>query len=977
MAVLEMRLLTIVTVLSTVKMMVRSDSLSFSHGEDEVEGVGEAGQVVVYRLHTEAPPWEGLTWVQREVSFPGVVTHLTVCLHFRILFLYTDPAILLRVDGTHFAAIYEGNYALFNSKYFWWTQKVAKLRLWRHMCFLMGEEAGVGIEGRYLPGVRQGDQGQPTLFVGSRNLTLGVPAGFTDLTTMGPVGAYYTPPRVFFRKLSEDELLALATCTGVPEGEVLGEEDDNGSGGGEWKIISTHRDETNPRSHHQLHQHLHSHYQHHHRYQEQQPGSSTGASVRRRSWDSDSYEPHNLTGHSSESWPGSPAAGHSSVEEVLGRVEARVVCSPRPTRRYLLVAADRHTYYMAERLCAIYGGTLPPSLTEDMLEATRELMTELPNMMLFAWIKSSGVNSSSCRSVSLQPLEAEALDMSVSCSHLADKLLCQVPWSSPIELRHNGPAGADDLFFLEPRGIEPRFFSPRGRQISSPEPESLALHDYEGALLATATMSTYKPMGRHLWRDAHTNTTKTMVLTVCKQEEFTCNDGWCIPLSSRCNGVNDCGDDSDELCSVLLPLPSSYRADRSPLPRTPLALTAKLVRVHHVDVVNNHITAWLQLNTQWRDGRVLLSQLSETSLDNILPEETVWSPRYSLTNAVFHDRVSYAQHRNSFLVTFASRVTRGKVDCIDGYEGYVYNGSTDAILERQENFMAACICDFDLTNFPFDVHECHINISIINRGTFHSTFEPQSIWIKSEPSTLTLFQASELRYVYQRENGSISTISFRVLLSRQFGAYLLTTFLPCWILGIIGFTTLYFRTSDFSERISVTLSCLIVIAALYSQITFTIPQSSSPKVIDVYFFYFIVRLFKTFAHHSVLYLLENRRKKREERQRVENGEVSTTENGIHEVSERDLDGDTSSEVESTDINTVLELKYVSSISSQKTLAKIPSPAPKKPPPQYDRIFNLAGITWGIGTDFIFISAFSYWILSSRQRVINTFEESLV
>ncbi|XP_037784613.1 uncharacterized protein LOC119580573 [Penaeus monodon] len=75
----------------------------------------------------------------------------------------------------------------------------------------------------------------------------------------------------------------------------------------------------------------------------------------------------------------------------------------------------------------------------------------------------------------------------------------------------------------------------------------------------------------------------------------------------------------------------------------------------------------------------------------------------------------------------------------------------------------------------------------------------------------------------------------------------------------MGFGTLYFKRQDFSDRIGVTLSCLIVIAALFSQITFTIPPSSSPKVIDVYFFYFIVRLFITFAHHGVFAFLRGAR----------------------------------------------------------------------------------------------------------------------
>ena len=50
----------------------------------------------------------------------------------------------------------------------------------------------------------------------------------------------------------------------------------------------------------------------------------------------------------------------------------------------------------------------------------------------------------------------------------------------------------------------------------------------------------------------------------------------------------------------------------------------------------------------------------------------------------------------------------------------------------------------------------------------------------------------------------------------------------------------------------VDLSCLIVIAALFSQITTTIPPSANPKAIDYFFFYQILKLSLVFIHHLLV-----------------------------------------------------------------------------------------------------------------------------
>jgi low density lipoprotein receptor-related protein 5/6 len=37
---------------------------------------------------------------------------------------------------------------------------------------------------------------------------------------------------------------------------------------------------------------------------------------------------------------------------------------------------------------------------------------------------------------------------------------------------------------------------------------------------------------------------------ICSYSEYECSNGYCIPQSQRCDGYNDCSDNSDEYCST-------------------------------------------------------------------------------------------------------------------------------------------------------------------------------------------------------------------------------------------------------------------------------------------------------------------------------------------------------------------------------------------------------------------------------------------
>ena len=66
----------------------------------------------------------------------------------------------------------------------------------------------------------------------------------------------------------------------------------------------------------------------------------------------------------------------------------------------------------------------------------------------------------------------------------------------------------------------------------------------------------------------------------------------------------------------------------------------------------------------------------------------------------------------------------------------------------------------------------------------------------------------------------------------------------------------------YRDRIMVTVSCLIVIATLFSQMTSNMPPSAQPKAVDIFFFFYICRMFLVCLNHTYHYVRKWRREEK-------------------------------------------------------------------------------------------------------------------
>lgn len=190
-----------------------------------------------------------------------------------------------------------------------------------------------------------------------------------------------------------------------------------------------------------------------------------------------------------------------------------------------------------------------------------------------------------------------------------------------------------------------------------------------------------------------------------------------------------------------------------------------------------------------------------------------------------------------------------------------HNG-TEVLLKRTIEYQFQFSCEYDYHLFPFDVQECDIEVSLEPQG--HSCalkWDEANIVVTGNSSTISTYLVAPVRYVV---DPSGDKVVLKLLFTRKFDSHLFNTFLPCVLLCVLSDVSLFFDIDAFTDRITITLSLLIVLASLFAQVATSNPASPNPKLVDVFFFYCILRVSLVFLLHSAI-----ERKKRDLRRKEE------------------------------------------------------------------------------------------------------------
>ncbi|XP_047737925.1 acetylcholine receptor subunit alpha-type acr-7-like [Hyalella azteca] len=335
--------------------------------------------------------------------------------------------------------------------------------------------------------------------------------------------------------------------------------------------------------------------------------------------------------------------------------------------------------------------------------------------------------------------------------------------------------------------------------------------------------------------------------------------GVCIDIKLRCNGEVDCDDSSDEgaACSNILPLPTTYWNKMCPTPAPVIRMRARSLGVNNVIMNNNQIEITLFTDLTWIDSRINFTMLLVGTIYQ-LPDENLtelWRPQLFLDNGGYNNNLNIAK-RTSLLENFYVRTNVTGWNSFHETREAIVNYGTDVEIHYETSYLYTFGCRFDFFSYPFDVQICELQFSL--KKISGSSCQP--VWnevnaILSNRTSIPMYDVDQLRYRIENKK----TLKIVVLLRRKYFSYLLTTFFPCIVLSLLGsLTMISFRLDNFQDRITVTLSLLIVVASLFSQVVATIPTSPSSKCVEIFFFYVILRLAFVFILHTLVDIIITR-----------------------------------------------------------------------------------------------------------------------
>ena len=374
--------------------------------------------------------------------------------------------------------------------------------------------------------------------------------------------------------------------------------------------------------------------------------------------------------------------------------------------------------------------------------------------------------------------------------------------------------------------------------------------------ISTATY----PIGRRKWYMGdpdcnYGNKLKQMTLSQCNFEtEFTCDSGHCIEIGNRCNGNGDCADGSDEEECKMVAVPDSYRNKDSP-PRIKenraleLYLKVDVMNIESIDTLDMTVVITANVVFKWYDKRLKFLNLF-IGRENIVSDHAsnkIWLPLHQL---ILENAIIGGTKYDDHISILASPKSQQSVSPEFSYENVVYDGS-NTLLEVNQRMKIKFNCPFEVRQFPFDDQKCKLIFKLHRPKHNNLTFTGDDHVTYNGPSTVDQFT---IRPMTSNTSNTEHFTRFVLVIpfSRNPSNQLLKTFIPTFLLGLLGYSTIFIDTKRPGDRFMGSATMILVLATWISVISGDLPKTSYIKLIDIWFVWHVTTTFAIVIYHIIL-----------------------------------------------------------------------------------------------------------------------------
>ncbi|XP_069951720.1 uncharacterized protein [Cherax quadricarinatus] len=314
--------------------------------------------------------------------------------------------------------------------------------------------------------------------------------------------------------------------------------------------------------------------------------------------------------------------------------------------------------------------------------------------------------------------------------------------------------------------------------------------------------TSHYPMGRQMWQlqrpvcDQKSGDSRRLLLSVCDEGEYTCDDGTCIILDHRCDLKYDCRDKSDEADCLLVRLPQDYKVGPGK------------VYVENCIYLNVSLTSVAPRLLRERGSCEALEVRGMVTVGNLRVDtsEMILKVAFNLTLVWKEPRATYlnlkADSRLNPVEGSVREVWRPSVVLFNTVDAAPVTAPTLTYVLRQGS----------------------------HTGTDNSVPE-------------------------EDYNLKIRNVTVRVPLARRDGYAVISIYVPSLTMLVIGYLTLFFVRDNFEVRVMTSLTSLLVMATLFTQVAASLPKTSYFKLVDIWLLFCIFSTFFIIVFHIIIDLL--------------------------------------------------------------------------------------------------------------------------